>query len=206
VALSEGAVIAPMDLKPASPDDRDITGHLIAVRNGGRPERDALFALVYERLKSLARHRLRAARSPTLDATALVHEAYLRFVDATQIDWQDRQHFFAAAAKSMRHIIVDHARRRSAVKRGAGIAPAPLDEQEAGAESRLDEVLSIDAALTRLGASSPRLVDVVEACYFAGLTTEEAGEALGLSARTVKREWQKAKLLLRALLATSRTP
>jgi RNA polymerase sigma factor (TIGR02999 family) len=189
-----------------TPDEGDITGHLLAVRNGGRSERDALFALVYDRLKSLARHRLRSAPSPTLDATALVHEAYLRFVDATQINWLDRHHFFAAAAKSMRHIIVDHARRRRATKRGAGIAPMPLDEHDAQTDTRLDEVLTVDAALTRLGATSPRLVAVVEACYFGGLTTEEAGEALNLSSRTVKREWQKARLLLRALIATPKHP
>jgi RNA polymerase sigma factor (TIGR02999 family) len=178
----------------------DITRLLIDARGGGRPERDALFAAVYERLKSLAARRVRGGASPSLDATALVHEAYLRFVDASRADWHDRQHFFAAAAKVMRHIVVDHARRHRALKRGAGAAIKTLAPEDAVVETRMDEVLIMDAALDRLAETSPRLVQVVELCFFAGLTTEEAGETLGVTARTVKREWQKARLLLQALL------
>jgi RNA polymerase sigma factor (TIGR02999 family) len=178
----------------------DITRLLIDARGGGRPELDALFAVVYERLKVLARQRVRGGVSPSLDATALVHEAYLRFVDASRADWRDRQHFFAAAAKVMRHIVVDHARRHRALKRGAGAVLKTMSPDDVVVETRLDEVLIIDAALERLAATSPRLVQVVELCFFAGLTTEEAGETLGVTGRTVKREWQKARLLLQALL------
>jgi RNA polymerase sigma factor (TIGR02999 family) len=178
----------------------DITRLLIDARGGGRPEMDALFAAVYERLKVLAAQRVRGRGGVSLDATALVHEAYLRFVDASRADWRDRQHFFAAAGKVMRHIVIDHARRHRALKRGAGAAVKTIAPDDAAVEVRLDELLLIDAALERLAAASPRLVQVVELCFFAGLTTEEAGEALGVTGRTVKREWQKARLLLQALL------
>jgi RNA polymerase sigma factor (TIGR02999 family) len=184
----------------SSQSQGDITTMLVAVRDGGREERDALFACVYDRLRILARARLRRAAASSLDATGLVHEAYLRFADATRLDWQDRQHFFAAAAKAMRHIVVDHARRRLAAKRGAGGPQVPIEDWDRPTDARFDEVIAVDEALSRLADTSPRLVEVVELCFFAGLTTEEAGESLGLNARTVKREWQKAKLLLQALL------
>jgi RNA polymerase sigma factor (TIGR02999 family) len=201
--LREGlsAVSSPSPNPPAAPlEAGDITQLLIDARGGGRPERDALFEVVYDRLKILARQRVRGRGAASLDATALVHEAYLRFVDATRADWRDRQHFFAAAAKVMRHIVIDHARRHRALKRGAGAAVKTIAPDDAVVEVRLDELLVIDAALERLAAASPRLVQVVELCFFAGLTTEEAGEALGVTGRTVKREWQKARLLLQALL------
>jgi RNA polymerase sigma factor (TIGR02999 family) len=192
----------------AAPNDDarpgDITQRLLALRHGGRAEVDALFSLVYDRLRVMARSRLRASPGQTLDATALVHEAFLRFVDATQLDFNDRQHFFAVAARAMRQIVVDHARRRLAAKRGGGLAHTTDIERHAIEIPRLDEVLVIDEALTRLAETSPRLVEVVELCFFAGLTTDEAGEALGMSGRTVKREWQKARMLLQALLRGDR--
>jgi RNA polymerase sigma factor (TIGR02999 family) len=181
----------------------DITRLLIDAREGGRPEMDALFAVVYDRLKILARQRVRGGDALSLGATALVHEAYLRFVDASQADWRDRQHFFAAAAKVMRHIVIDHARRHRALKRGAGAAIKTIAPDDAVVEIRLDELLVIDEALDRLAATSPRLVQVVELCFFAGFTTEEAGDTLGVTARTVKREWQKARVLLQALLRSA---
>ncbi len=182
----------------------DITQCLLALRHGGRAEVDALFSLVYDRLRVMARSRLQASPGQTLDATALVHEAFLRFVDATRLDFNDRQHFFAVAARAMRQIVVDHARRRLAAKRGSGLAHTTDIEGHAIGGPRLDEVLAIDEALTRLADTSPRLVEVVELCFFAGLTTDEAGEALGVSGRTVKREWQKARMLLRAFLRDRR--
>jgi len=182
----------------------DITQCLLAMRHGGRAEVDALFSLVYDRLRVMARSRLRASPGQTLDATALVHEAFLRFVDATRLDFNDRQHFFAVAARAMRQIVVDHARRRLAAKRGGGLAHTTDIEGHAIQGLRLDEVLAIDEALTRLAGTSPRLVEVVELCFFAGLTTDEAGEALGVSGRTVKREWQKARMLLQAYLRDRR--
>jgi RNA polymerase sigma factor (TIGR02999 family) len=192
----------------ATPEDAggpgDITQCLLALRRGGRAEMDALFSLVYDRLRVIARSRLRTSPGETLDATALVHEAFLRFVDATRLDFNDRQHFFAVAGRAMRQIVVDHARRRLAAKRGGGLVHTDDVDAHAIGEPRLDEVLAIDEALARLAATSPRLVEVVELCFFAGLTTDEAGEALGLSGRTVKREWQKARMLLQALLREGR--
>lgn len=178
----------------------DITAHLVALRNGGRAEVDALFSLVYERLRRLARMRVGPGGGRTLDATALVHEAFLRFVDSSRTDYRDRQHFFATAARAMRQIVVDHARRRAAGKRGGGAVVVTLHDEHTGRSLSLDDVLVVDEALARLNDTSPRLVSVIELCFFAGMTTEEAGQALGTSARTVKREWQKARLLLATLL------
>ncbi len=196
-----------MTIDRAQSDDAgpgDITQCLLALRRGGRAEIDALFSLVYDRLRAMARSRLRHSPGQSLDATSLVHEAFLRFVDATRLDFNDRQHFFAVAGRAMRQIVVDHARRRLAAKRGAGLARAADVEQYALGEPRLDEVLAIDEALARLADTSPRLVEIVELCFFAGLTTDEAGDALGVSGRTVKREWQKARMLLQALLRSRR--
>ncbi len=180
--------------------DDDLTARLVAVRDGGQPALDALFPLVYDRLHQLAR--ARAAGAP-IDATELVHEAYLKFVDSSRTTWNDRQHFFAVAARAMRQIVVDHVRRQGAAKRGAGFRLTTLGDKAAASDAAADTVLAVHEALEALAATSPRLVEVVEACFFLGLTTEEAGEALGLSARTVKREWQKARMLLGALLAPS---
>ncbi len=177
--------------------DGDITAHLVAVREGGRPAFDALFDLVYERLRVLARAR---RSGPRLDATELVHEAYLKFVDSTRTNWNDRQHFFAVAARAMRQIVVDHARRREAAKRGGSASPTALDDHHGAVAVSAEDVLAVDQALEQLSETSPRLVQVVEACFFLGMTTDEAGELLGLSARTVKREWQKAKMLLGVML------
>lgn len=181
----------------------DVTAHLVAVRDGGKPELDALFHLVYDRLKVLARAR---AHGAPIGATELVHEAYLKFVDSTRTNWNDRQHFFAVAARAMRQIVVDHARSLGAAKRGAGFRLTTIGDKAAAAEVSVESVLAVHQALESLADTSPRLVQVVEACYFLGLTTEEAGEALKMSSRTVKREWQKAKMLLEAVLASTSDP
>jgi RNA polymerase sigma factor (TIGR02999 family) len=166
------------------------------VRAGAPEAMDELFALVYEPLKAIARGKSwSGARTPTLGATALVHEAYLRLVDQAQADWNDRAHFFAVAARAMRQIAVDHERRRQADKRGGGQVQGLADEP-AGQAASLDDVLLVDDALGRLSAVSPRLVQVVELCFFAGLSTDEAAEVLRTSGRTVKRDWRKAKALL----------
>jgi RNA polymerase sigma factor (TIGR02999 family) len=173
-----------------------ITRQLLAVRAGAPEAMDELFALVYEPLKAIAKGKAwGGARTPTLGATALVHEAYLRLVDQTQVDWSDRAHFFAVAARAMRQIAVDHERRRQAGKRGGGQFQ-PLDAEPAASTPPVDDILTIDAALGRLADVSPRLVQVVELCFFAGLSTDEAAEVLRTSGRTVKRDWRKAKALL----------
>ena len=182
-------------------DAGTITSQLIALREGGPDARERLFTSVYDQLKSLARRQLQLrGRTPTLGATALVHEAYLRLVDQTQTDWKDRGHFFAVAARAMRQIAIDQARRRGAAKRGDGVVPVPLDAEVAGEEAQLDDVLAVDEALRRLAEASPRLVTTVELLFFAGLSVDEAAEALSTSPSTVKRDWRKAKALLMTLL------
>lgn len=176
--------------------DGEITRELLAAREGDRVAFDRLFELVYPHLRALA-HRELGGRppTPTLGTTALVHEAYLKLVDQTQADWRDRGHFFAVAARALRHIVVDHVRRQRAAKRG-GEAPAPLLDDPPAAVTVTEDVLAIDEALQELEKVSPRLVQVVELCFFAGLSASEAAEALEVSERTVKRDWRKAKVLL----------
>lgn len=182
----------------------EITRQLIAVRAGEPGAIDRLFTLVYEPLKAIARRKVWIVQgTPTLGATALVHEAYLRLVDQTQVDWQDRNHFFAVAARAMRHIAVDHERRRSAAKRGGKDATRPLLQEPATVDLPIDDLLAVDAALERLAETSPRLVQVVEMCFFAGLSTDEAAAVLGTSPRTVKRDWRKAKAVLFQLIRGS---
>jgi len=185
-------------------DPGEITARLLELRGGGDEARERLFASVYEQLKSLARRQLKlGGRTPTLGATALVHEAYLRLVDQTRVDWSDRAHFFAVASRAMRHIAIDQARRRSAAKRDGG-ARVSLEVVE-GAGGPEDapvvvDVLAVHEALEQLKTMSPRLVQVVEMLFFAGLSVEEAAEALGTSPSTVKRDWRKAKALLLVLM------
>lgn len=184
-------------------DSGEITRQLLALREGAAQNaREQLFESVYEQLKTLARQQLRLrGRTPTLGATALVHEAYLRLIDQTRTDWKDRGHFFAVAARAMRQIAIDHARRRGAAKRDSGRAQITLDPQQPAADTSLVDVLAVNEALERMAESSPRLVQIVEMMFFAGLTVEEAAEALAASPSTVKRDWRKAKALLLVLLA-----
>ena len=181
-------------------DPGEITARLIELRSGGEEARERLFASVYEELKSLARRQLMlGGRTPTLGATALVHEAYLRLVDQTRVDWNDRGHFFAVAARAMRHIAIDQARRRSAAKRDAG-ARVPLDPSHAADDAPIVDVVAVHEALERLAAASPRLVQVVEMMFFAGLSVEETADALSTSPSTVKRDWRKAKAMLLVMM------
>ena len=171
----------------------DITQLLIDLR-GGQASMDRLLPIVYEELRRIARRQLGAERPDhTLSTTALVHEAYLRMADQTRLGWQDRAHFFAASAQAMRRILVDYARRHRAEKRGGGRAQVTLDDAMAAAGERADQLVALDEALTRLAAMDPRLARVVECRFFAGLTEEETAEALGVTARTVRRDWVKAK-------------
>lgn len=182
-------------------DSGDITTQLLAFRGGSDVARERLFASVYDQLKSLARRQLQLrGRTPTLGATALVHEAYLRLVDQTRTDWKDRGHFFAVAARAMRQIAIDHARRVRAAKRDAGSVRVTLDPDQLGEAAPKFDVLVMNDALERLAQTSPRLVHVVELLFFAGLNVDEAAEALATSPSTVKRDWRKAKALLLVLL------
>lgn len=153
---------------------------------------------IYDELRRLAAWYLRGERpNHTLQPTALVHETYLRLIDQTRADWKDRAHFFAIAAREMRHILVDSARRRKAGKRGAGVVAISLDDAEQTVPEPVDLVL-LDHALLSLDLHDPRARQVVELRFFGGLSVEETAEALGISAATVKRDWEFARLWLLA--------
>ena len=179
----------------------DITQLLVAHREGHSGALEKLVPLVYADLRRMARARMRGRRDgASLDTGALVHEAYLRLVDERRAEWQDRRHFFAVAATAMRQIIIDHARRRSRGKRGGGEHPTTLADVADAVAIDADELLDLDRALTSLEATDPRAVRVVECRYFGGLSEQETADALGLSVRTVQREWLKARARLRVAL------
>lgn len=174
----------------------DVTALLQDLRGDDRLV-DAILPLVYDELRAIAHRQLRREWSaPTLSTTALVHEAYVRLVDQTCVGWEDRAHFYAVAARAMRRILIDRARRRSALKRGGSARPLSLDEAQVAVDEQADLLLSIDDALTRLGALRERLAQVVEMRFFGGMTEEETAEALGLSVRTVRRDWVTARAWL----------
>lgn len=165
----------------------------------GRPgAAEELIPLVYEHLRVIARHRMRLERpTHTLMPTELVHEAYLRLAGhMQQTDWQNRAHFFAAAAEAMRRTLVDHARRRSSQKRGSGLSPAPVNVMDLAANQPAAEILLLDEAFQRLETEDPLLGQVVRLRFFAGLSVQETGEALGISPRSVIRHWSFARAWL----------
>jgi RNA polymerase sigma factor (TIGR02999 family) len=179
------------------------TDVLNELRSSHREAVDHLVVIVYDELREIAR-RQRAARDRggTLDTTGLVHEAYLNLVDQSRASWNDRAHFLALAAVAMRHILADRAKARVAVKRGGVRRAITLDEHLLASEDQPEALLQFNDALDRLGAIDARLLRVVECRFFGGLTNEEIAEALGISVRTVERDWMKAKVLLRRLLAS----
>ena len=185
----------------------EITRLLLAWRNGDRDSRDKLAAAVYEPLRRLARGQLRRLRpGATLSSADLVHEAYLKLVDPRQVDFKDRGHFFAVVATAMRHILVDHARRRGARKRGAGDRAQPLEEGALPAPTRDERLVALDEALADLERLDPRLGRVVELRVFGGLSVEEAAEVLAVSPVTVKRDWRKARAFLQVELDSTGRP
>jgi RNA polymerase sigma factor (TIGR02999 family) len=166
-------------------------------RDRGTDERvlDVLVPLVYDELRAIAHGQLRRERrAHTLGTTALVHEAYLRLLDQRQMEWRTRTQFFALAARSMRRILVDYARRRMAEKRGGGFEPVTLAEAvQLAALERPDTVRVIHEALERLAAVDARAARVVECRFFSGMTEEETAAALGVTSRTVRRDWLRAR-------------
>ena len=183
-----------MRVEPSPEDPEAITEALCALRNGAPDAMDRLTPLVYERLRRIAHRQLRAEPvGHTLSTTALVHEAYLKLVDQTRAEWQDRGHFFAVASGAMRRILVDYARQHRRAKRGGGLRRVTLDESALSLDERSDNLIALDEALTRLAELNPRLSRVVEYRFFAGLTEEEIAEATGVTVRTVKRDWAKAR-------------
>ena len=179
----------------------DVTLLLTRLKDGDRGALDRLMPLVHDELRRLARAHMRRERADhTLQATALAHEAYMRMVDLDRIDWRDRAHFFAVAAGVMRRILIDHARKRRAARRGGGAPHVPLEEGLRLAADRPDELVDLDEALERLAALDTRQARIVELRFFGGLSVEEAAVVLGVSPRTVKREWAVARAWLRAEL------
>ena len=175
----------------------EITRLLSEWRAGDQAALEKLVPLVYQELHRLATGYLRRERPDhTLQATALVHEAYLRLVGQENAPWQTRAHFFAAAAQVMRHILVDHARGRRRAKRGQGQAAVPLEEAAVFSDSRADELLAVNDALISLTAQDPRKGRVFELRYFGGMSVDEAAEALKVSPATVARDWRMAKAWL----------
>jgi RNA polymerase sigma factor (TIGR02999 family) len=162
---------------------------------------DDLVPVVYDELRVLASSQLRRLRpGDTLDTTALVHEAYLKLCEADP-RWESRRHFFATAAKVMRHLLVDAARRRSALKRGGDAPHLPLREDDTVLVQEAETVLAIDGALRSLAARSPRLARVVECRFFGGMDDAEVAQVLGVTERTIRRDWVKARAWLHQRLA-----
>jgi len=188
-----------MRVEPSPEDPEAITEALFALRNGGPDAMDRLVPLVYERLRRIAHLQLRAEPvGHTFSTTVLVHEAYLKLVDQTRAEWQDRGHFFAVASGAMRRILVDYARRYRAARRGGGddgapVRPVPLEDTDIPVAERADALVALDEALERLARLDERQARVVECRFFGGLTEEETATALGVSQRTVAREWVTAR-------------
>ena len=177
--------------------DSDVTALLLRWRQGDRAALDQLIPLVYRELRRVASARLHRERERgVLQTTALVHETYLRFVDLHRLTFENRTHFFAVAARLMRQILVDHARRAQAEKRGGGITIVGIDDVSPAVAPDTVDVLALDQALDALASMEERLCRVVELRFFAGLTIDETAEALEVSTATVERDWVVAKAWL----------
>jgi RNA polymerase sigma factor (TIGR02999 family) len=165
---------------------------------GDRDAFDRMVPLVYDQLRAIARRQLvrGGPRGPMLDTTSLVQEAYLDLVGEHGVDWQSRGHFFAISARAMRRILVDDARRRMAAKRGGGLVEVTLEPDMLTGDGDPERILAIDEALQALSAFNPRLTQVVECRFFAGMTEEETAEALQSSLRSVQRDWMRARAWL----------
>ena len=175
----------------------DVTRLLQAWRRGDSAALDRLVPLVYEELHRLAHcYMAREWANNTLQTTALIHEAYLRLVDANEIEWRNRVHFFAISANVMRRVLVEFARSRGSQKRGGGVRKNSLEETAILAAEPDEDLVALDTALTALAAIDPRKAKVVELRFFGGFTEQETAEALGISSDTVLRDWKSAKLWL----------
>jgi RNA polymerase sigma factor (TIGR02999 family) len=192
-----------MNLEPESATPARITALLGRLCEGNRAAADELFPLIYDDLRARARGYLRGGDG-RLQATELVHEAYLRLVDQSSADWRGRTHFFAVAAIAMRHIVIDHVRHDARAKRGGDLRVVTLDEAVAPVADPNVDALALYEALERLAALDARQARIVEMRFFGGLNVEEVAEALGISKRTVEGEWTHAKAWLRVELSRVR--
>jgi RNA polymerase sigma factor (TIGR02999 family) len=181
----------------STPSPLEMTELLAAWSDGDREALDQLLPLVERELHRLAHHYMSRERPDhTLQTSALVNEAYLKLIDQTRVRWQNRAHFFAIAAQTMRRILIDHARRRRYGKRGGGAMELPLDEAAVLTDERAAELVALDEALSVLAEVDERKVKVVELRFFGGLSVEETAEVLKVSPETVGREWRRAKAFL----------
>ena len=180
----------------------NLTGLLLEWREGDKAALDRLMPLVYDELRRIAHRYVQHERDGhTLQTSALVNEAYLRFAGQRKIDWQNRAHFFAVTAQVMRHILIDHARAHARDKRGGGAIQVSLDETAVLAEEQTEHLIALDEALRSLEVVDPQKSKIVELRYFGGLSIEETADVLNISPRTVRREWQRAKAWLYRLIA-----
>lgn len=188
--------MARMDVSPG-----EITLLLEKLRDGDREVESTLLSLVYGELRRIASRRMRGERSGhTLQTTALVNEAYVRLLGKAEIDWRSRAHFYAVAARTMRRVLVDYARAHAAGKRGGGATAIPFDEGLVVSAERCGQIAELDDALKALSAQEERVGNVIELRFFAGLSFEETAEALGVSVRTAKRDWEFGRAWLRSEL------
>ncbi len=179
-------------------EPREVTRLLEAYRAGDREAFHSIVALVYEDLRKIAHRRLRAqSGGRLLDTTELVHEAYIRLGAQSSAAWENRPHFLAAAAQAMRHILIDFARTLMREKRGGGRVRVHLDESEIALDQEAESLVRLDQAMDGLKEVDPRLVEVVECRFFGGMTEVETAEALGMSRRTVQRDWERARAWLK---------
>lgn len=190
----------PADAAHVATPPTQVTELLAACGRGEEGAFDRLVEIAYDELRRVGKGQ-RWGGGQTLQTTALVHEAWLKMVDQKSVTWEDRNHFYGVAARAMRQILVDHARRRLAVKRGAGAHHTSIDGLDVAEQQSAEEVLAVHQALASLADLGDRLVRVVELRYFAGFTIEETAELLGVGTRTVERDWQKARAWLEEELA-----
>ena len=181
---------------------QEVTQLLADWGRGDRSAFDKLYPLVHDELRRIARRQMSQERpGHTLQATALVNEAYLKLADQDGLEWHNRAHFYAVCAQVMRHILINHARAHARDKRGGGAVQVSLDEVAIAFEERAEELVALDEALASLEQMDPRKGEIVQLRYFGGLSIEETGEVLNISPRTVRREWQRSKAWLYRMIS-----
>jgi len=202
---ARSVLLVPVPFRmPDQQQSASVTELLAKARSGDSSALANVFTLIYDELRRLAQQQLqREPDGHTLSPTALVHEAYMRLIDYTRMEWTGRAHFMAVAATAMRRILVDHARGARSLKRGGSARRVSIDSVELTTEERADLLIAVDDALDRLKELDSRQARVVECRFFGGMTEEETAEALGIGLRTAKRDWAKAKVWLHNEIAAS---